>query len=192
MEDCIKLAKQAVEKYVETGEIIDVPENVPKEILKRKRGVFVTIEQEGPEGKRLRGCIGTYLPTKENVAEEIIQNAITAATEDYRFGPIQKEELVSLTYTVYILNPPELVKGREGLNPQKYGILVKTRPITSPDGTDVVFNGHFVPKSALLLPGLKGIDTIEKQISVACQKGGINPEKEKIIIYRFTAEKYAQ
>jgi len=56
----------------------------------------------------------------------------------------------------------------------------------------VVFNGHVVAKSALLLPDLEKIDTIEKQISIACQKGGINPTKEKIIIYRFTVEKYVQ
>jgi len=63
-------------------------------------------------------------------------------------------------------------------------------PITRPNGADVVFNGHFVAKTGLLLPDLGSVDTIEKQISIACQKGGIDPEKEKILIYRFTVEKY--
>ena len=62
-------------------------------------------------------------------------------------------------------------------------------PISSP-GIDVVFNGHTVPKSGLLLPNLDGIDTAEQQIAIACQKGEINPEKEKIFIYRFTVEKH--
>jgi AMMECR1 domain-containing protein len=46
-------------------------------------------------------------------------------------------------------------------------------------------------KSGLLLPDLEGVDTIEKQIFIACQKGGIDPRKERIIIYKFTVEKYS-
>ncbi len=76
------------------------------------------------------------------------------------------------------------------VNPKKFGIIVKTAPITQPNSDDVVFNGHFVAKTGLLLPDLDGIDTIEKQISIACQKAGINPSFEKILIYKFTVEKY--
>jgi AMMECR1 domain-containing protein len=45
-------------------------------------------------------------------------------------------------------------------------------------------------KSGLLLPDLEGINTIEEQIFIACQKAGINPKKEKISIFKFTAKKY--
>jgi hypothetical protein len=76
------------------------------------------------------------------------------------------------------------------VNPKKYGIIVKTLPIISAEKTDVVFNGHLPSKTGLLLPDLDGVDTVEQQIVIACQKGGINPEKEKILIYRFTVEKY--
>lgn len=184
----ILLAKSAIETYINKKRIIEVPNDLPKEMMEKKSGTFITIEKNG----NLRGCIGTYLPTKENIAEEIIHNAIAAATEDYRFGPVQEEELPSLTYSVYILEKPELVKDIKELNPQKYGIIVKTTPIAYPNGTDVVFNGHFVSKSALLLPDLDGIETIEQQISITCQKGGIDPSKEKIIIYKFTAEKFTE
>lgn len=186
MNPYVELAKKAVESYLKKGEIIEIPDNLPKEMIERKSGTFVTIEKSG----NLRGCIGTYLPTKENIAQEIIHNAVVAATEDYRFGPIQKEDLPSLSYTVYILETPELVKDIKELNPKKYGVIVKTTPISYSDGTDVVFNGHAVAKSALLLPDLEGIDMVEKQISIACQKGAIDPSQEKIIIYRFTTEKY--
>ena len=188
MYPCLQLAKKAVENYIKKREVIELPEGLPKDLTNKKAGVFVTIEKNG----KLRGCIGTYLPTKENIAKEIIYNAIAAATEDWRFGPIQREELNLLSYTVYILEKPELVKDLKELNPKKYGIIVKTTPITYPNGTDVVFNGHFVPKSALLLPDLEGIDTVEKQISIACQKGGIDPLREKIIIYKFGAKKISE
>ena len=188
MNPYIFLAKEAVENYIKSGKIIEPPKDLPEEFFEKKSGTFVTIMKN----KELRGCIGTYLPTKINIAQEIIHNAVAAATEDYRFGPVQKEELPYLSYTVYILSEPELVKNINELDSKKYGIIVKTTPILSPNRTDVVFNGHAVAKSALLLPDLEGINTIEQQISIACQKGGINPEKEKIIIYRFTVKKYQQ
>lgn len=164
-----QLAKLAVERFIEKREIISPPKDLPKEFFERKAGIFVTIEKN----KKLRACIGTYLPTKENIAKEIIRNAIAAATEDYRFGPVQKEELPYLSYIVYILSKPEPVEDVKELNPKKYGIIVKT---------------NF--KSGLLLPDLEGVDTVEKQIYIACQKAGINPTREKISIYKFTVEKY--
>ena len=197
MSPYIRLAKKAVEAYIKKGEMIKVPSDCSEEMINKKSGVFVTIEEKvkGLPAKEekfvLRGCIGTYLPTKENIAQEIIHNAIAAATEDYRFGQIEKEELPSLSYTVYILSTPELVEDVKTLDPKIYGIIVKTSPISHSDGTDVVFNGHSVPKSALLLPDLAGINTIEEQILIACQKGSIDPLKEKIIIYKFKVEKYA-
>jgi AmmeMemoRadiSam system protein A len=183
----VLLAKTAVENFIKEKKIIVPPKDLPEEFLFKKAGSFVTIEKK----KELRGCIGTYLATKENIAQEIIYNAIAAATEDYRFQSIQKEELPELSYIVYILNKPELVKNIKELDPKKYGIIVKTAPISCSNGTDVAFNGHAAVKSGLLLPDLEGIDTIEQQISIACQKGGINPEMEKVMIYRFTVEKYS-
>ncbi len=186
MNDYISLAKTAVKNYIKEKKVISPPEDLPREFFEIKSGVFVTIEKDG----KLRGCIGTYLATKENIAREIISNAIAAAIEDYRFGFIQEEELPYLSYTVYILNEPEQVKDIKELDPKKYGIIVKTIPIVDVDKTDVVFNGHLPHKTGLLLPDLEGVSTIEKQISIACQKAGINPQKEKIIIYRFIVKKY--
>ena len=188
MDQYVLFAKSAVENYIKEGKIIEPLKGLPDEFFQRRAGTFVTIMKNG----NLRGCVGTYLPTRPTIAEEIVRNAIAAATEDYRFGKIQAKELSSLAYTVYILSEPELIKEISELNPEKYGIIIKTTPIASPDGTDVVFNGHLPHKSGLLLPDLEGIDTIEQQISIACQKGGINPVKEKIIIYKFTVEKYVQ
>jgi len=169
MHPLVFLAKQTVENYIKERKIISLLEDLPKEFLERKAGTFVTIEKNS----ELRGCIGTYLPTRENIAEEVIYNAIAAATEDYRFGPIEDKELSSLSYTVYILSEPELVRDIKELDPQKYGIIVKTET-----------------KTGLLLPDLEGVDTIEQQLSIACQKGGIDPNQEKFLIYKFTAEKF--
>lgn len=184
MNPLVILAKKAVENYVKERKVIEAPRDLPKEFFEKRAGTFVTIEKNG----KLRGCIGTYLPTKVNIVEEVIHNAIAAASQDYRFGPIQEEELPHLSYIVYILSQPELVKDISELDPKRYGIIVKTFPISSL--SDVIFNGHFVAKTGLLLPDLEGIDTIEKQIFIACQKGNIDPKKEKILLYKFEVKKY--
>jgi len=172
MHTLIVLVKKIVEAYIKEEKIIKAEDNLIKEFSEKKAGVFITIEKN----KNLRGCIGTYLPTKNNIIEEIIQNTISAATEDYRFDPIQEDELPFLSYTVSILEKPELIKNRKELNPKEYGIIIKTL--------------NYPPKSALLLPDLEGIDTIEKQISITCQKGNIDQLKEEIIIYKFRIKKY--
>ena len=169
-----KLAKKSVEWYVGKGEVFATPEELPDEMLSKTAGVFVTLRKN----KALRGCIGTPLPSQPNIAEEIIQNAAAAATEDYRFGPVREEELPLLSYEVSVLTALEQVKNVKALNPKKYGILIKT--ISPPI------------KSALLLPDLGGINTPEKQIAAACGKSGINPKKEGILIYKFSVQRYGQ
>jgi AmmeMemoRadiSam system protein A len=185
MHPLVNLAKNSVEAFVKKGIIISPSEDLPEEFLEIKSGTFVTIEREG----QLRGCIGTYLPTRNNIAEEVIYNAIAAAREDYRFAQIQEDELNYLSYTVYILSRPELVKNVFELNPKEDGVIVRNSPI-APEESEVVFDGVIVYKCGILLPDLEGVDTVEKQISIACQKARINPKTEKFLIYRFTAEKY--
>jgi len=185
MHSLVKLAKNSVETFIKTEQMISPPDDLSEEFLNRRSGTFVTIENRG----QLRGCIGTYLPIRQNIAEEVIQNAIAAAKEDYRFGPIQEEELPDLSYTVYILDKPELIKNIFQLDPKEYGIIVRTIPMVE-EKDEVTFNGRLSYKAGLLLPDLEGIDTPEKQVSIACQKARIDPKTEKFLIYRFTAEKY--
>ena len=166
----VKLAKEAVELHLKTGKVMPAPENLPGEILNRRAGVFVSIYN----GDDLRGCIGTYLPSEPNIAEEIIANAVSAATRDYRFDPITEKELSELSFSVYVLEAPVEVKDLKELNPKKYGILIKSEK----------------GKSGLLLPDLEGINTIEEQLGAVCQKCGVNPEKEKISVWKFEAKKY--
>lgn len=163
-----KLAKEAVETYVTKKQIITPPKDLPPSFFQQKAGVFVSIFKNN----HLRGCIGTYLPTQPNIALEIINNAIAAASSDFRFSPIQPQELNQLSYQVYLLEKPQPIKNLNELNPKKYGILIQSES----------------GKSGLLLPNLEGVDTVEKQISIACSKGGIIPTQEKIVIYKFKAK----
>jgi AmmeMemoRadiSam system protein A len=171
MNSLVLLAKSAVEKYIKEGSVLEVPDNLPRDFYIKKAGTFVTITENG----RLRGCIGTFLPVKNNIAEEIIHNAIAAAAEDWRFDRVSEKELPLLSYEVSILSVPEQIEGISELDAKKFGIIVKSAS-----------SGN----CGLLLPDLGGVNTPEEQIDICCQKGDINPKKEKLLIYRFTSEKY--
>ena len=159
----VRLARETVERYVSTGKRIDVPEYLPEEALSRKAGTFVSLKKFG----QLRGCIGTISATEENIAKEIIQNAISASTRDPRFPPVSSSELKDLVYSVDVLGETEDIDSLEELDVKKYGVIVSS--------------GY---RRGLLLPNLEGIDTVEEQVSIAMQKAGIR-EGEKIKLQRF-------
>ncbi len=189
--ELINLARKAVEIYLKEGKKILPPENFPEEFLKNKAGVFVSLHKIKNGKEFLRGCIGTYLPTKENIAQETIENAILAATEDTRFEPVKLEELPQIVFTIYILTQPCLVKDLKELDPKKFGIIVKSLPIKyeAVKDEEVIFNGFLPEKTGVLLPDLEGINTIEDQILIACQKAGIDPFSEDFLIYKFEVQK---
>ena len=168
MDPC-RLARKAVFEYLKSGQIITPPENLPNK-LKQKAGVFVSLHEKN-SGK-LRGCIGTFLPTTENIAKEIIENAIKAATCDPRFEPVKKEELTRIYFSVDLLSQPKPVKNPEKLDPKKTGLIVSTA-----DG-----------RRGLLLPDLPGIESPEEQINICRQKAGILSD-ESISYQTFTVER---
>lgn len=167
MHKFVELAKQSVEDFVRSGRTISPPEPLSPE-MKAKAGVFVSIKKHG----QLRGCIGTFMACQENIALEIIKNAVSAATQDPRFDPVKKDELDELTYSVDLLSPPERVKGPSELDPKIYGIIITS--------------GH---RKGLLLPDLEGVDTVEEQLRITRMKAGILPD-EKIEIFRFKVQRY--
>jgi AMMECR1 domain-containing protein len=88
-----ELARNAVEVYVLSGRVIEPPPFPEKSALGTPSACFVSIKTLGHE---LRGCIGTVEPEHGTLAEEIIANAVKAATRDPRFLPVSGDELPSL------------------------------------------------------------------------------------------------
>jgi len=158
-----KLSRQSLEHVIKTGEILPVPKGLPQELQKMKAGVFVSLHKNG----RLRGCIGTIAPTTQSIAEEIIQNAVSAGLSDNRFAPVNESELPYLTYKVDVLSAPEPISGPGELDVKRYGVIVSSRS-----------------KRGLLLPNLDGVDSIDDQIDIARKKAGIS-ENEPITLERF-------
>lgn len=159
----VRLARMTVEEYTRTGKKPKVPEGLPEELYSQRAGVFVSIKKEG----RLRGCIGTIQAVQTSIAEEIIENAISACSRDTRFSPIESEELERLTISVDVLGSTEKITTPNDLDVKRYGVIVT--------------KGY---KRGLLLPNLEGVDTIEEQIAIAKQKAGIRQE-DSVELERF-------
>lgn len=165
----VRLARLAIEAYVREQKRIKLPVELKEpELEGPSKGVFVSIKSSGG----LRGCIGTTIGTQHSLAEEIVHNAIQAATEDPRFPEIEPWELEHLTISVDVLSKGELVSGIEALDPKTYGVIVES---------------DF--RRGLLLPDLEGVDTVEDQIRIALNKAGIK-EHETYRIHRFTVERH--
>ena len=159
----VRLARQSMEEYIKNDRMIPVPGGLPEEMLKEQAGVFVSIHKFG----KLRGCIGTIMPTTDSIAKEIIRNAVSASTRDPRFDPIEEEELKWLEINVDVLGKPEKISGIDELDVKRYGVIVSC--------------GR---KRGLLLPDLEGVDTPDQQVTIARQKGGIR-EEENYTLERF-------
>lgn len=160
----VKLARRSLETYVKTSQrLTSLPEDLPTEMTTQQAGAFVSLHKNG----QLRGCIGTIAPTCENLAWEIVQNAISACSHDPRFSPVRPNELDELEYSVDVLGAPEPVDSPAALDPKTYGVIVSCGG-----------------RRGLLLPDLDGVDSVEAQLSIALQKGGIR-ENEPYKIERF-------
>ena len=177
----VQLARLTIETYIKTGKTISaseltrsgqVPDSsgenakqkvFPDEMFTQKGATFVSIHKN----HALRGCIGTLLPCFTSVAEEIIHNAISAATADPRFPMITEDELPWLEISVDVLDTPEPISSTDKLDVKRYGVIVR--------------NGN---RQGVLLPNLDGVDNVNQQINIACQKAGIAPGEE-IYLERF-------
>jgi len=167
----VNLARRSIELYLNEARYLDNYHGTlgeQEELLNSKAGAFVSLKKH----EQLRGCIGTIEPTKENLAEEIIHNAVSAALNDPRFEPLEIEELAQLSISVDVLGKPEKVASLTQLDPKTFGVIVSR-------GT----------RRGLLLPDLPGITSAEEQVNIAKQKAGISKEEE-VVLERFRVTRY--
>ncbi|MDF2606066.1 MAG: hypothetical protein K0S34_256 [Bacillales bacterium] len=163
------LARQSIEYYLKNNSFMQVPKDVNQELVSVRKAVFVSLKKDGD----LRGCIGTFLPSTLNIAEEIIKNSVSAAFDDPRFSPLRLEELWEVNISVDVLETPEPASESD-LEPKTYGVIVT--------------KGH---KRGLLLPNLEGVDTVKEQLDIALNKAGI-PIHDKYLIERFKVTRYQE
>ena len=158
----VRLARESLTYYLVEGRYMEAPSYVTEKMINSKRGVFVSLKKFG----RLRGCIGTILPVRESIAEEIMQNAVSAGEGDPRFSNVSVEELEDIIFSVDVLTEPKAAL-KEELNPKIFGVIVKRGS-----------------KGGVLLPDLEGVDTVKEQIRIVLDKAGISPNDN------YTIEKF--
>ncbi len=168
----VKLARSAIEAYVREHRHIQPPHPLPAE-MRPRAGSFVSLHK----GQELRGCIGTIQPQQPNLAEEIIENAISAASRDPRFSPVDPEELEALSLSVDVLTEPVEIDSIHDQDPKQHGLIVQSK--------------RDPWKRGLLLPDLETIDTAEKQLHFTrVVKAGITDLDEPVALYRFEVKRY--
>ncbi len=168
MHPLVSLAMDAVELYIREHTVLPVNDSDLTPEMRERAGVFVCLKVRGT----LRGCIGTFQPVEKNVAAEVVRNAVSAATCDPRFTCVEARELPDLEYSVDVLTAPERINGPGDLDPKRYGVIVQAGRMRG-----------------LLLPDLDGVDTVDRQLSIAMQKAGIRPGAE-VTLYRFEVKRY--
>lgn len=169
-----QLARESLATYLQARHLLQVsPQDCGPPLtpfFNTTAGVFVTLKIGG----HLRGCIGTITPTQPHVIQEVISNACAAGTRDPRFPAVSPEELDRLSYSVSVMHPPEAIADVTQLDPQRYGVIVKSGQ-----------------RQGLLLPQLEGIDHVEQQIFHARQKAGI-PPNAPLALSRFQVDFYEE
>lgn len=160
-------AMEAILHYLETGRRYALPDADIPDVLRKPNACFVSIYENG---NRLRGCMGTMYPRHRSLFHEILDNAYFAAFEDKRFAEVMIEEMEALSFKVETLMPPEPVRDLALLDPDRFGVIVR-----SPQ-----------QQEGVLLPGTDGVHTAEDQLNLAMKKGGI-PESSRgdLDIFRF-------
>jgi MEMO1 family protein len=169
------LARRAVETFVREGRAPKTDEVLTGEsssVLARPAACFVSIKTADGE---LRGCIGTVEPSRASLADELIANAVSAATRDPRFPPVAESELATLRYSVDILHAPEPAEFAD-LDPKVYGVIVEDEGAR---------------RRGLLLPDIAGVETAADQVQIAARKAGIGP-RESVRLYRFRVERFRE
>lgn len=176
-----KLARQSIQHYLKTGRYLSPPKDLPKDFFESRQACFVSLHLKN--NHELRGCIGTFRPVYKNTAEEIIRNAVAAATQDPRFPPVQPDKLPDIEISVDLLSTPEEITNHFELGdpiplavePKTKGLIVSTK----------------LGQRGLLLPDIKGVNTPQQQLEICYQKGNIS-HAETVRLETFTVSRHQE
>lgn len=98
----LRIAREAIEKAVKGKPIPDLDLECLPERLRNPGATFVTLTKCGA----LRGCIGT-LEAHQPLAIDVQEHAVTAALLDFRFSPLETDELIEIVIGISYLNSPQ-------------------------------------------------------------------------------------
>jgi len=141
------------------------------EILKEKRGAFVTLKKKG----ELKGCIG-YIRGVQPLHETIKKMAAQAAFHDPRFAPLEKKEWKDIDIEISVLTPMKKIQEIDEIEVGVHGLYIE--------------KGH---NSGLLLPQVAVENQWNREtfLNYTCWKAGLPDDAWKspnTDIYIFSAD----
>lgn len=170
--ELLRLAREAMTAAVR-GQT-PPPAQVEDPILQTPAGAFVTLHKRG----RLRGCIG-QIEARDPLWKTVASTAVSSALHDYRFDPLQPEEVAEVELQVSVLTPPQRVEDLSTIEVGRHGLIVEQSG-----------------QRGLLLPQVAtewGWDR-EQFLSHTCEKAGLPPDawRRGATVYAFTAEVFEE
>lgn len=112
----VQLARAAFEASVRRHHAPAVPRDLDVDAF----GVFVTVHHRGD----LRGCLGA-LDCRDRIVESIARLAASVAHEDYRFRPIEIDELAHTSLDLSVLTPPQPVSDHSMIEIGRHGLIIE-------------------------------------------------------------------
>ena len=113
----LQLARDTINAAVQ-GQALPRLDNPPPALLLRS-GCFVTIKRQG----QLRGCIGNFV-SEHPLWETVREMAVSAATRDPRFRPMQPGELAGFDLEISVLSPLQDVSSVNEIQVGVHGLYV--------------------------------------------------------------------
>lgn len=179
----LKLARQTIASAFGGKKIEDVlADQNPGKNLTQARGCFVTIT----EGGKLRGCIGNIWPSHP-LFKAVAINAFQAAFKDFRFPPLQPNELPHIELEVSVLTVPKPLNATgpkeilDKLNPGKDGVVLQ---IDTSMAT-------FLPQVWEQIPGkIEFLEELSKK--AGCPPDAWKNNNARVLIYHVVAFKESE
>ena len=143
------------------AERLDIKYTQPAKVdIGSKSGVFVTLTIKG----ELRGCIGCFA-SQGQLADTVREFAVSAAFEDTRFPPVEKNEFEKLHIEISVLSEPHKTSHDDLITmfPSHPGVILK--------------KGN---RSSTFLPQVwEELSNADEFMSHLCMKAGLQPDEWK-------------
>jgi AmmeMemoRadiSam system protein A len=125
-QNLLRLAREALNCAVDGKALPPLDQTTLTPALREKGASFVTLTIRG----RLRGCIGTIEP-RQPLVDDVRERTISAALQDYRFPPVEANEVDKIEIEISRLTLPQHLEYDnsddllEKLRPHVDGVIIK-------------------------------------------------------------------
>lgn len=170
-------ARQAIAHHL--GRAAAPPPAADDPRLAGRGATFVTLKRQG----ELRGCIGSVRPQRP-LGDDVVENAMAAASRDHRFPPLTADELDTTDIEVSLLSPAEFLDFRNDAE-----LLAQLRP--GEDGL-ILFAGC---RSATFLPQVwENLPAPADFLAALKHKAGLDPQRpiDGMMAARYTVQKWRE